>query len=87
MDEKNIPMASQERIWPERDVEQKLEALRAQVLQLSFVIDDWRERLSKLEIHQHSASGQLLAPIGGPVVDSPRPPGYRYVPMGLRDKE
>ena len=78
--------AAREKIWPERDIEGKLEALRQQVLQLSFVIADWRERLARLEVHQHSASGQLLAPLGGPV-DYSKPPARPYTPMGLRDKE
>ena len=57
--------------WPERNTDQKLEALRTQLLYLTWVIEDWSNRLGKLEVHQHSASGQVLSPIGGPAVALP----------------
>lgn len=80
----NARLASREAIWPERDINQKLEALRQQVLCLTSIIEDWRDLLSKLAVHQHSENGALVLPLR---YTEERRLHSPYIPMGLRDKE
>ena len=76
--------AMREPIWPERDVNGKLEALRQQVLHLISSLDACTTRLDKLLTHQHSMTGNLFVPLSDGIIE--RSPGH-YVPMGLRDQE
>lgn len=84
----NIPVAMREKLWTERDTEQKLEALRQELLHLSYLCHDQRKQLERLMLHQHGAHGEILAPIHGPFVLVEHPREYSgNTPMGLRDKE
>lgn len=81
----NKCVAMRDKLWTERDAEQKLEALRQQVMQLIYVCQNQRAEINHLLRHQHGANGVLLTPFDDL---SNRPPGYRgHMPMGLRDKE
>ena len=79
-------LASRERLWTERDVEQKLEALRQQVVHLSYVIEQYNKNIDGLNIHQHAPDGRLLVPMFGASADLLGYDGGR-IPIGLRDKE
>lgn len=81
----NIPQAMRERLWTERDTEQKLEALRQQVLRLTRDCNDQRATIAHLLTHQHGSNGTLLMSFESV---SNGPSGYRgHMPMSLRDKE
>ena len=73
-----------EKLWTERDVEQKLEALRQHIIYLTDNAQSSRGVLNGLIRHEHSADGRLLVPLN----DNNNGPYRRdRVPTALRDKE
>lgn len=78
-------LAMRDKLWPERDVEQKLQALRDQVVHLTHTVDWMREALQKMEQHEHGNNGLLVPPHDR---SRDHPTGYyRHIPTSLRDKE
>lgn len=75
--------AMREKYWHERDRDEKLEALRDNLVQLFAAIQGCQETAQALLQHQHSASGQLMTPMDG----RERPFGYskRYIPTSLNN--
>ena len=74
---------SREKLWTERNQEEKLEALRQELLKTISGTQMAQEMSSRLMHHVHGLHGEILAPMDR--LDGPQ--GRRYVPMSLRDKE
>jgi len=73
-----------EKLWTERDVEQKLEALRQQLIYLTHKTRSSRGVLDVLMRHEHGVDGRLLVPL----IDSNIGSYERdRVPTALRDEE
>ncbi len=76
-----LGLAQREKYWNERDTEEKLDALRNQVQQLTYQLDRVCAIAETLLHHSH-ADGKIVAPI----------PGWRtgmertepYIPYALR---
>lgn len=71
-----------EKLWPERSVEEKLEALRAELSIALGQTKALQDRMSLLSMHEHGTHG-LLAPIPPAGLLSPS----TRTPLSLRDKE
>jgi hypothetical protein len=72
-----------EKLWTERNQEEKLEALRLELLRVLAIADASREISHNLMRHVHGVHGEILVPIDG----SNGHRGYgRNIPMSLRDK-
>lgn len=54
-----------QKYWDERDRDEKLEALREMTMHLSSVVQSLQDDVQRLLRHQHSASGQMMAPLDG----------------------
>jgi hypothetical protein len=77
-------LASREKLWTERNQDEKLEALRLELLRVLAIADASRDASRNLMRHVHGARGEILCPLDG--IDGPH--GYgRHIPMSLRDKE
>ena len=70
-----------EKLWTERDVDQKLEALRDELLWALRTIRMLEERSNMMLAHSHLGT-QLVVPVGNYTEHS-----VGYVPTGLREKE
>ena len=77
-------IACREKTWPERTDAEKLDALRQEVTLLIQQTQDQQRTIEKLLHHQHSQTGAIVVPLREHDL-SGRPPGYRYLPMSLRD--
>jgi len=72
--------------WPERNADEKLEALREEVRTLIFRLAEAEALIAKLRLHSHSPSGDI-------VVYLKHHPEHLIsyhplrVPIGLRDSE
>ena len=53
-------MAMREKLWPERDADEKLEALRECVTQLVYRLGEAEGTIRKLRGHGHSPSGDIV---------------------------
>lgn len=53
---------SREMYWEEMDAHQRLEVVRAQLVQAYLIIGDMGKMIDQLLRHQHSASGDMLKP-------------------------
>ncbi len=81
-DEKCMPM--REKVWPERDVDEKLDALRCELLRLHNAVDKLREDVGELLFHEHNEIGKLTVPL---VPSDCKVGGLaRRQPYTLRDK-
>lgn len=75
---------SRERLWTERDVDQKLEALRQQIVQLTHLTYSMSDESAGMNRHEHGVDGRILVPL---VDNNIRPYRRDRVPTALRDKE
>jgi hypothetical protein len=76
--------ACREKIWPERGIEEKLEALRREVLWLVEQTQDQQQAIGRLLQHQHGENGAVVVPM---TENFPSyPPGYHYKPTALAGK-
>ena len=77
--------AMREKLWTERDVAEKLDALRRELVSVYSRLQEQAACIEKLMQHRHFPEGQLAMPL---VENYNRPLGYRsQVPTALRDKE
>ena len=73
-----------EKLWTERDVDQKLEALRAELLWAHRTIRMLEERSNMLLAHTHIGKGfKLVVPVDNYSGEL----SAGYVPTGLRETE
>lgn len=80
-------MAMREKLWTERDHDEKLAALRDHVLWLSHLLTEANERIHGLMRHEHCKSG-LLTPLSYSEHGlNTGPRGRNPIPTALRDKE
>jgi len=80
-------LATRERLWPERDESQKIEALRQEIVRLSHIVASLNDDVFKLRHHQHSPLGILTVPLDSGEQNFPRGYYRNSIPMSLRDKE
>ena len=75
-------LAMREKCWSERDVEQKLNALRENLLGLKSLCEMQQTALRQLMKHGHDSNGNLTTALRDVEFDHIR----SHVPMALRDK-
>lgn len=80
-------LAMRDKLWPERDIEQKLSALRSEVVRLLHLNENLQQQVAFLVEHQHGPRGELLTPMPGGRINSPIGYQRNHVPTALRDKE
>ena len=74
-----------EKTWLERDTEQKLEALRQQVVYLTNALQKAEEDICGLLTHRHGDAHIMLTQLFG---SHAKLSGYhRHIPTGLRNEE
>lgn len=76
-------VAMREKLWPERDSHEKMEALRVQVVSLLARSKAQSALIDKLLEHIHGPSGDICVPIH----DSRSTNRDLYIPVPLRDRE
>ena len=74
-------ICQREKYWNERDRDEKFEALRQQVIQLTHMITSMIDNVQALMQHQHSQTGALMTPMDGR--NSAYAGGSRYMPHSL----
>ena len=77
--------AMREKCWDERSDSEKLDALRSELVAMSYSLARLSEVVSKLEEHTHGQQGQILVHMNStrPMCSEDRP---RRGPMSLRKK-
>ena len=76
-----------EKIWPERTVEEKLEALRRELIRSYKSVKYLQELVTGLQRHTHNKDGQVAVTIDLWRLSLDGSSGPRYIPMSLRLKE
>ena len=78
-------LAMREKVWPERNADEKLEALKQSLCYALIHIEELRETVRHLTRHQHATNGEVLSPMND---DRNYPLGYQRnrIPMALQDK-
>lgn len=58
-----VPMASREKYWSEKSVDEKLETLRREVKTLGKALWEATQLMGLLEKHSHDQCGRIVAPL------------------------
>lgn len=79
-------LAARDKTWPERDRDEKLEALRNHIEHLTIVMHSQARRLARLEQHDHIAGRIVTALQGESCFGGPHDYEFHAMPTALRRK-